>query len=51
MRTLERQTSQPEYQAPASTTRRLVWFVALWIGSVTLLGAVAYGIRFWLGLT
>ncbi|WP_082384481.1 DUF2474 domain-containing protein [Erythrobacter sp. SG61-1L] len=28
--------------------RRLLWMAALWVGSVTVLGAVAYGIRLWL---
>ena len=32
------------------TGRRVAWFVALWCASVAGLGAVAYGIRFWLGL-
>ena len=37
--------------SPRSTTLgRLLWFVALWVASVAVLGAVAYGIRFWLGL-
>lgn len=25
--------------------RRVLWFVALWVGSVAVLGAVAYAIR------
>ena len=32
------------------TAMRLAWFVGLWLASVAFLGAVAYGIRFWLGL-
>lgn len=28
--------------------RRLLWMAALWVASVSVLGAVAYGIRFWL---
>ena len=37
--------------APRQTTLgRLAWFVALWVASVAFLGAIAYGIRFWLGL-
>ena len=49
MRTLGSR-NRPEHEARPSTTRRLVWFVGLWVGSVAVLGAVAYGIRFWLGL-
>lgn len=36
---------RPERAAPASWLRRLVWFAALWAGSILLLGLVAYGIR------
>ena len=32
------------------TGRRLAWFVGIWAASIAALGAVAYGIRFWLGL-
>ena len=32
------------------TGRRLAWFAGIWVASVAALGAVAYGIRFWLGL-
>jgi hypothetical protein len=28
--------------------KRLAWFVGLWAASVATVGAVAYGIRFWL---
>ena len=28
--------------------RRLAWFVGIWAASVTVLGAVAYVIRWWL---
>ncbi|HEY0084394.1 MAG TPA: DUF2474 family protein [Allosphingosinicella sp.] len=28
--------------------RRLAWFVGLWAAGVATVGAVAYGIRFWL---
>jgi hypothetical protein len=30
--------------------RRLAWFVGLWAAGVLTVGAVAYFIRFWLGL-
>ena len=32
------------------TGRRVAWFVGLWCASVAVLGAVAYGVRIWLGL-
>ncbi|HEX8583098.1 MAG TPA: DUF2474 family protein [Allosphingosinicella sp.] len=28
--------------------KRLAWFVGLWAAGVAAVGAVAYGIRFWL---
>ena len=31
------------------TIGRLAWFVALWAASIAVLGAVAYGIKLWLG--
>ena len=51
MRTLERRTNQPEHAAPPSLTRRLLWFIGLWAASIIALGVIAYGIRFWLGLS
>lgn len=36
--------------ARAALRRRLAWFGGLWLGGVLCLGAVAYGIRAWLGL-
>ena len=50
MRTLERSTNRPEDGAPRSLRVRLAWFAGLWLASVGALGAVAYAIRFWLGL-
>lgn len=39
----------PEIEADrAPLWRRLLWLAAIWLGSVAVLGAVAYGIRFWL---
>ncbi|GJE77156.1 DUF2474 family protein [Methylorubrum suomiense] len=38
--------STPQHQAPL--WRRLLWFAALWIGSVVSLGAVAFVLRAWL---
>ena len=32
------------------TGARLLWFIAIWLASVLALAAVAYAIRFWLGL-
>jgi hypothetical protein len=29
---------------------RLLWFAGLWIAGVAAVSALAYGIRFWLGL-
>jgi hypothetical protein len=39
-------TAPPQHQAPL--WRRLVWFAALWTGSVVSLGAVAFVLRAWL---
>ena len=37
-------------EAPQSPLwKRLAWFVGLWAGGVTAVGAVAYGIKYWLG--
>lgn len=41
---------RPEHEASRRLTARLAWFIGLWISSVAVLGAVAYGIRLWLGL-
>jgi hypothetical protein len=30
--------------------RRLAWFAGLWAAGVLAVAAVAYGLRFWLGL-
>jgi hypothetical protein len=29
--------------------RQLAWFVAIWAASVAAIGAVAYGLKYWLG--
>lgn len=39
-------TAAPRHPAPL--WRRLVWFVALWVGSVVSLGIVAGVLRAWL---
>ena len=28
--------------------KRLLWLVAIWAGSVAVLGAIAYGVRLWI---
>ena len=42
--------AEPERASEPGLARRLGWFAGLWVASVAALGAVAYGIRFWLGL-
>lgn len=38
-----------EYEAPHTPIwRRLLWFGGLWLVSVLVIAAVAYGIRIWL---
>lgn len=32
-------------RTPESLPRRLVWFIALWLGGVAAVGAIAYGLR------
>jgi len=32
-------------EAPAPLGKRLLWFVALWLGSLIVVAAVAYGLR------
>lgn len=34
-----------EGDAPTPLGKRLLWFVALWLGSLIAVGAVAYGLR------
>jgi hypothetical protein len=34
--------------APGSWWRRLAWFVGLWAAGVVTVGAVAYGLRWWI---
>jgi hypothetical protein len=38
-------------EAPPSLARRLLWFVALWLGGVGSLSLVAFGLRLWLAPT
>ena len=45
MRMPGRRKNQPEHEAPRSVTRRFMWFVGLWLASVTLLAIVAFAIR------
>ncbi|MFX0546198.1 DUF2474 family protein [Roseovarius sp. S1116L3] len=35
-------------RAPGPLWKRLAWFGALWLASIAVLGAVAYGIRLFL---
>ena len=35
--------------APGPLQRRLAWFVGLWAAGVVTVGAVAYGLRWWIG--
>ena len=35
-------------QNPRPFARRLVWFVALWLGGVGTLTIVAFGLRLWI---
>jgi hypothetical protein len=39
------------HEAPRSLARRLLWFVALWLGGVGSLGLIAFGLRLWLAPT
>jgi len=39
--------TRPE-QKPATLARRLLWFVALWLGGVGTVAIVAYGLRLWI---
>ena len=34
---------------PPPLLQRLAWFVGLWAAGVAAVGAVAYGIKYWLG--
>lgn len=35
-------------RSPRSLWKRLAWFAALWIGSVAVIGAVAFILRLWI---
>lgn len=48
MRQINRAVDRPERKAPPSTTRRLLWFVALWAAGVLATGAVAALLRLWI---
>ena len=39
--------TQGEWREPL--WKRLAWFVALWIGGVAVVGAVAWLLRLWIG--
>jgi len=34
--------------APGSLSKRLAWFIGLWLASVLAVALVAYGLRLWL---
>ena len=38
----------PEREPEAPLWRRLLWTAAIWAGSVSVLGLVAYALRLWL---
>jgi len=38
----------PGQQKPQPLAQRLLWFAALWFGSVGTVAIVAYGLRLWL---
>ena len=38
---------RPE-QNPKPLARRLLWFIALWLGGVVAVSIVAYGLRLWI---
>ena len=40
----------PRQERPGGLARRLGWFVGLWAAGVATVAAVAYAIRWWLGL-
>lgn len=48
MRQLSSRDHQPVAKAPASLTRKMIWFVVLWLAGVAVVGSVAYLIRLWI---
>ncbi len=36
------------HDKPLPLTKRLIWFVALWLGGVGAVTIVAYGLRLWI---
>jgi len=36
-------------QPPPGWPRRVMWFVAIWAISVTVLALISYGLRLWIG--
>lgn len=38
----------PDEQKPRPLHRRLLWFAALWLGGVSTVGVIAFGLRLWL---
>ncbi len=44
----EPQYNRPETEASGPLWKRLAWMATIWLGSVSVLGAVAMVIRWWL---
>jgi hypothetical protein len=38
----------PDEQKPRPISQRLLWFAALWLGGVSTVGVIAFGLRLWL---
>jgi hypothetical protein len=38
----------PDEQKPRLLNQRLLWFAALWLGGVSTVAVIAFGLRLWL---
>lgn len=45
-----RENRSSEKSASHSLGKRLLWFVGLWLAGVGTVSALAYGLRWWLGV-